>query len=48
MINNTLYTNDSEYKSAIIYSALISSILTNLCKLMHVKDDNKQNKKWKG
>lgn len=41
MINNTVFAEKPECKSAIIHGMAIASMLTSACEPMYIKDDNK-------
>lgn len=43
MISNTIFSDNLEYKNAIIHGMIIASILTSKCELTCVKDNNKLN-----
>lgn len=43
MISNTIFSDNLEYKNAIIQGMIIASMLTSKCELTCVKDNNKLN-----
>ena len=44
-LDNTIYADNKECRSAMIYGMSIASMLTSLCELMYVKNNDEQNEK---
>lgn len=45
LLNSTIYADNKECRSAMIYGMSIASMLTSLCNLMYVKNNDGQNEK---
>lgn len=41
LLDSTIYADNKECKSVMIYGMTIASMLTNLCELMYIKYNNK-------